>query len=491
MFLFRFIKKQFNSTTVFIFVTTLVFYLVLWTVNPENKIIAASFIVLGFIYYFRLRDLRLSLLLTFLASLVILTGKTYTIRLIPPGVFPRDRWPEGYILSLIVSPKHVLSGVMLLTLIHDWKMWKHLEVVWGDIYLIAYFALTIISAFFASKQPEVSLVFSLLSLDGLVLYLYLRVYLPRWKQILPLIVGLSAAIITFESSISFQQFLASSPIGKNVESQLGIEFFGEAVDELNLGFRPVGTFSHANGLAGVITYLLPIILTSFFATPSSYLLTVLFLGLTTLVFTLSRSAWGAFALTTGWIFIYIRPRLKLKLPQISRGKSLLIFTVMFLMFGFFGLPRLKSSIYLFSPTGGGGYVRLQQIQNALGLIWRNPLLGVGSAMSVPEGLILDPKGILATFPSPVHNFYILMAAEVGIPATLLFLFFVLFYVRRILRQLKNQNIDRFNLATTIGLLSGSVTLLIVGLFQPYDYLVFIILGLIIATYGHQTGKGAV
>lgn len=484
MFLFHFIKKQFNSTTVYIFTATLVFYILLWFINPGNKIIAASFVVLGFIYNFRLRDVRLSLLLTYLASLVVLTGKTYTIQLIPPGIFPTDRWPEGYIIRFIISMRHVLTGLIFLTLARDWKTWRHMIVSARDIFIISYFSLTLCSSFFASNNPGVSLIFTLASLDGLALYFFLRANIFRWKQFLPIIIGLLIAILTFESLVSFQQLLASSPIGKNIEAKQGIEFFGEAVDEIDLSFRPVGTFNHANMLGGIITFLLPVALTYFFINPSYWLFVVFLSGLMTLIFTLSRSAWAVYIFVSIWSIYYLRPHLKLKLPHFSQGKSLLIFIIIALIFGFFVLPRLKSSVYLFSPEGGGGYVRLQQTQGALELILRNPLLGVGATMSVPEEFSLDPKGLLASFPSPVHNLYLIKAAETGIPATLLLIFFVLSYVYQILLKLKNRHTERINLITTTGYFSGTVALLIIGFFQPYDTLVFIILGFVIATYGH-------
>ncbi|MFZ5845042.1 MAG: hypothetical protein ACOY0S_01065, partial [Patescibacteria group bacterium] len=143
----------------FSFGATLIFYLLLWLFDPENKIIAASFLGLAGLFYLRFRDLRLSILLSYIASLIVNTGKTYIFQLIPPGIFlppgifPPDQWPEGYLVRLVIAPKHVLAGLLSLIMLRDFHLWKRVRLSLNDIFFSGYFMLTLASAIFASPRP--------------------------------------------------------------------------------------------------------------------------------------------------------------------------------------------------------------------------------------------------------------------------------------------------------------------------------------------------
>src|SRR3989337_3051308 len=103
----------------YIFGATLIFYSTLWIVNPGNYFVAAGFLILIVIYYYRTVDFRISLLLAYLASLIISTGERYSIELIPPGVFPKEIFPEGDIAFFIVSAKQILASMIFLVWLRD------------------------------------------------------------------------------------------------------------------------------------------------------------------------------------------------------------------------------------------------------------------------------------------------------------------------------------------------------------------------------------
>lgn len=465
------------SPQVVVFISVLLFYLTIWIVNPENKIIAAAFMLLILIFYSKLRDFRLSVLLTYLAGMFIFTGKTYVVQLVPPGIFPLDRWPLGFIVALTLSVRHIIAFFMLVILIKDIGSWKKIILNQGDKSILLYYLLLVISSVFASKQWLISFAYVLLMLDGLILYLYLKVYGNTWKNLILLVTSLLTALMIFESIISYQQFLAGSPVGKNIESQQGIEFFGEAVDELPFRFRPVGTFGHANELGSAFAFLLPIYLALYLKTSKTNYLMPMVAGVLVLVLTLSRASWFGFALAVAIVVYRLRKSHDFRWPRLPQKYSVFLLTGAIILTLLFIFPRLDRSFYTFSQTGGGGHIRYQQIVNSLTLIKLHPFLGTGAIMSVPEGLNYDTSGVLLNFPSPVHNIYLLMAAEYGIPAALLFLLFVIFYIRQDLKKIKRLNKEGVVFPNALGLLAGTVAMLVISFFHPFLNHLLVILGL--------------
>src|SRR3989344_2908270 len=188
----------------YIFISTLAFYSLLWVFNPGNKIILASFIILNLIYYWRLKNLQISLILTCLASSVVLTGKRYLIELIPPGVFPKEVFPHGYILFFVITPKIILAFLISLIFIRDLIKGKFKDLVISrfDILVLVYFLWILISDIYGSIRPEVSILFTLSELSILVLYVAVRVYKYKKKELLTIIIALFAALTVFQSCVS-------------------------------------------------------------------------------------------------------------------------------------------------------------------------------------------------------------------------------------------------------------------------------------------------
>ena len=251
-----FFRSNFINTVIkaknetYVFWTTLVFYFTLWFINPGNKIIVASFVFLILIYYYKIKDIRISLLLAYLASLIVFTGKRYLIELVAPGFFPEDVFPQGHVLFFIISPKHILIFFILLLLIKDFIKGKFKKFVINrvDVLVFLYFVWIVISDILGSIRPEISLLFSVSGLHIFILYTALRVYRKSRVGFLAMAIALFASLIVFESLISLQQFMGRSPVFKNIEAQVDIDYFGHVADEPQFRYRPSGTFNHANEL---------------------------------------------------------------------------------------------------------------------------------------------------------------------------------------------------------------------------------------------------
>jgi len=460
-----------TKTSSYIFLTTFVFFLALWYLNPSNYIVAASFFVLIFIYDYKIRDIRLSLLLALLASTIVLTGKSYPIQLIPKGVLPLEIYPFGYFARFTITSTQMLSAIAVLVIIRDFANGKikNFKLKSYELILVFYFLWTVISDYIGSGVPSFSLLFSLAGLTTLIMYFYIRLYVVRKKEFIKIFIYLLSALLMFESFISFQQFFAKSPIGKVLESQQGIEYFGRTVDEILFTFRPSGTFGHANALGIWLSSYL-VILTVFFLIRPNYLFTTTILaGTAAIILTLSRSSWiGLFIGVVTVLFVLEKIRKRRVSEKINRYLPWFIFLAIPL-FIFIILPRVEKSAFTFSQ--GGGYFREVQTKKALELIYKNPVFGVGSERSVPEGLkLVSPKDPNFSILADVHNWFLRLIVEHGIPALLLFLTLIYLYFKNLLTKTK------FSLEG-LGLAAGILATLTAGLFQPYINFQLIILAL--------------
>ena len=464
----------------FVCIVVLIFYFLLWYINPGNKIIAFAFSILFLILYFRIKDFRVSILITYVSSMIIFTGKTYHIQLIPAGIYSEEIYPSGYVVPFIISPKLIIAFLMLVILLRDlihskFRITKFRSL---DLILIFFFIWTIISDIFGSKKPEISILFSLTSIESLILYLYFRTYIQKYPKIPQFIFWIFVSMIIFESAISLQQYVLNSPIFKNIEHQVDIVYFGRAADELMFKFRPLGTFPHANILAAWFSYLLSILLVCLYKNSSYFLKTIFIMGLTVLIITISRSSWLGILISI-MLILYIGEKVKkIRFPNIIKMQKLGFLALGFFLLIFFVLPRAEKSLYSFVEGEGGGFLRLSQIQDTIALIKQYPVLGVGSAMSVQEGLSINPRGIYSLAPITIHNWYLLVAAEHGLPALILFSIFVIISIKKLAIAVLGSRMLTFNEYIMLGAFGGIMAILVIGFFQN-----FLVLNLVLMTSG--------
>lgn len=461
------IRRLHAHSAFYTFTCSLLFFFFLWYINPNNKIVALSFLFFFLLLQQKLRNLRLSILLSYLASLFIFTGKTYMIEVVPPGVFPIKILPIGYVIFIIVSIKHVVAAVMLLILFLDFlrTRFSYIRPLAADGFLIIFYAWIVISDLFVSRRPDISLTLSFLSLHVPIAYLYIRAYIGTWKNFSAVIFALIIATVLFQSLVSFQQLHISSPVGKTVEFMPDIAEFGQAADELSNRFRPLGTFPHANNMAAAASFLLPILISALYIKTSYVLLISILFTIFLIVTSLSRGGWVASGITIPIQIAILTKHLRAMQPRIPRNIAIICGLLFVYLFVFFILPRIEKSLYVFE-AGGGAYLREEQIKSAIAIVARYPLLGSGTLMSVLEGASLEPMGIFKFYPVFVHNAYLLIAAEHGIPALLFFLCFVISLALPILRGITNRKKRATNIVT-MGAIFGIASLLIIGLFQAF------------------------
>lgn len=453
---------------IYVFFASFLFYIALWILNPSNKMIVISFMVFYIIIYLKLKNFRVSLLLTFLVSSIIFTGKTYSIQLIPPGIFPEKLYPDGHILPFIFSVRHIVTAFLAFILIKDLaKAPKKFKLSLPDKLISLYFLWIIFTDLYASKQPKISLLYSLTSLETLVMYFYIRFIVRHYESLKKLIFWILISMALFQSIFSLQQFIYSAPTNNNLEYRVGIQYFGSAPDELSFRFRPMGTFAHANILAAWLTFYASIIFVFFYGKFNNFILGLYFVILTILILTLSRGAWLGYSASL-FFTMYIAEKVKKKEVSKTFQKFLLRYLILGVFIGLlFVLPRLTASLNTFLEGEGGLFLRTAQLTEVVDIIKRNFILGVGSEMSIRAAIEINPNGIYSQAPLTVHNWYFLVMAEHGIPSLVIFLTILTIFLKKQLTDILKNRLVNHEDYLRIGYLGGTLSILIIGLFQPF------------------------
>jgi len=193
------------------------------------------------------------------------------------------------------------------------------------------------------------------------------------------------------------------------------------------------------------------------------LLPILLLTVTADLLTLSRGAWlamGAGILVT--LFLCLGRVWGNKALALMFATTVLAF---FLITSLVFVEPLKRR--LFQEDYGSAQSRMPMSLVALNVIQHHPWLGVGLTnyvFAAPEYDITS-EAISYEFPRPVHNEFLLIAAELGIPALLLFITIILAITRQLWRLSQYQG-DEMIPFLAIGLLGTYVGW---AIFRQTDY----------------------
>lgn len=238
--------------------------------------------------------------------------------------------------------------------------------------------------------------------------------------------------------------------------------FGSVIDLGGAGqaFRPPGTFNHPNALAHFLVVLLPPLLALVMlgggrlaARTRGVALAALVGGFAILLITLSRGGWAAFTVAAlGVVAVYWRRGI-VSDRQLGRGLlGVLAGGVLLLI----AEPNLL--LRLTAPDGRSLESRTLLADMAWTIIQANPWLGVGygdynrAAFSYidPAWGAVSADYQFSLHQLVVHNHFLLIAAEIGIPATLFFGYLLWRFVRMPRPLSRWQDPARFALATGLA-----------------------------------------
>ncbi len=190
------------------------------------------------------------------------------------------------------------------------------------------------------------------------------------------------------------------------------------------------------------------------ALPRILLLAAVLAGTMLLVFTFSRGGWIGFA---GGLLVFALLHWRIAANRsraVFRGLIVLaVISIVLWALRDFILLRFTGEDY------GSAQSRIPMMQIALGMIRKFPWLGVGLNNYTLSMAPFDPTGLTLEFFHPVHNVYLQLAAEIGLPGLAAFLAFTLGLYARTFFSLSASGPDRPK-QLMIGCISGVTGLLI-------------------------------
>jgi putative inorganic carbon (HCO3(-)) transporter len=241
---------------------------------------------------------------------------------------------------------------------------------------------------------------------------------------------------------------------------LGLAFLGEKQGSLwSKGHRITGTMAFPNQYGAYLIELIPLAASLFVFSKKSkskfWYLTAAVLGIFGLLFSLSRSSWVGLLLgiVVMWLVVGVRQKLNARLVG---GLLAVVISISLIIYFFWDTIAYRVE------SGEGAESRILMIKIAIPIILSHPLFGVGLA-----NYAYYSYGLFR-FWSPVHNEYLRIAAETGIPGLFFFMGFLVLIFREIFRNLKSG--DTYIRAVSAGVLGGYTSFLFSILLGPeYQY----------------------
>lgn len=287
-----------------------------------------------------------------------------------------------------------------------------------------------------------------------------------------MVVAMFMASLIIQSFVGIIQYFSGGLVG--IEA-LGLS--QEALVRQAIGLqvfsRVGGTFGHPNILAKYLGLWLPVSVALLFVPLrvryKILLLTVFLLGICTEFLTFSRGGWISATLGIGITLAWCLAR------KMKHG-----FTATFLVVtAFFALIVMLTALVepiqrrLFEEDYGAARARKPLMVVAFNVISHHPWMGVGLGNYAAASVGYDNSrdGITKKFPHPVHNAFLLIAAELGLPALALFLVIIAIVLSH-LSRLGRAHDQPIIAAMAIGLFAGLIGLL-VHLQIEWEYLLLI------------------
>jgi O-antigen ligase len=221
--------------------------------------------------------------------------------------------------------------------------------------------------------------------------------------------------------------------------------------------RACGTTGYCNALAGYLELLLPVFISFYFFYPLEKklrrgLLVVLVLGAAALLVTYSRG--GFLGMILGVVALLLLasrhfPKLSKHAFKISAvvGVQLVVLLALF-------SEKLTMRMQFFMQQSMEDDVRVALIRDALEMIKHHPLFGIG-LNNFPEAFTrYEITGMKFDINYPVHNTWLLIAAEQGLFGLVAFLIFMYFIFRDASKGMRERS--SFHSAAAVGLAAGLV-----------------------------------
>ena len=237
-----------------------------------------------------------------------------------------------------------------------------------------------------------------------------------------------------------------------------IEPMFRAGEDINAGIRASGTVGPMNAQAQYFEFLLPVAfllwLTATTFRSSSFSLVTFTFGLLGLIVTFSRGGLAGIVIGLGVVLMLS------KWFKIISNRKFLIFFFITLTLCVVMAPMFYG-YFMARPEAAS--VRLHLSKVGLEMVRAHPILGVGLNNHVVLKPEYDPRKY--AFPMPVHNHYLIIASETGVPGLAFFLGFMGLTCLYALKAARGKNLYLASVA--VGILGALVA---IALHILVDYL---------------------
>ena len=273
-------------------------------------------------------------------------------------------------------------------------------------------------------DPILSLFQLALIIKMYLFMIYMAYYIAHTRDVRFVIICLLFGLF-LESSIAILQGI--------FKSSFNIPAFGTRADnyEVMLGekaiYRVGGTVGGANPLSAYLNYFIPIpLVLLFIKTKSRFKLIfaiIFFLALIAQFMTYSRAGW--IGLVVGLVMIILLNMRRLTVWKKIIINIVFIFILSFLVFQILFTDNEIKNRFI-EDDRGSAYVRIPLMKVAVSIIASNPILGIGlnNYTEVDQEYDPTPEKISILWPAPVHNIYLKIGAEMGIPGLICFIWFI-------------------------------------------------------------------
>jgi len=309
-------------------------------------------------------------------------------------------------------PSSILLAIWLIDVVHCKK-----RIRLGLAGIPALFFLGWISiSIFYSPRPDLSIAMLFRIIFFFLVYLYIVNNLTD-NKILHFAVDMLLIGFLFQSMLAIIQYCFHLPFSIG---QGSIHFYGGIINPLEIGkvYRVEGTLGQPNTFGLYIAIMLSLAFSSFLSRgfkKGKLAFICLCFGLIALVITFSRGSWIASLVGFISCFFLLKRRKLIKLRLLSAAITIIPLIILI----FIGLGK---SLYLriFASPEGTSIDRIALMQVAGEMIKARPIHGVGLNNFVAVMSKYDKTGISRYFPMPVHNYFMLLAAESGLVGLSLF-----------------------------------------------------------------------
>lgn len=376
-------------------------------------------------------------------------GINYNMFFDPPDYF---RPVNGIVFSGYDTIAALLLGIVLYhRLFHNQKIRipRKYGILWGA--CIPFVIIGIISCRY-TNAVKIGILFEFLKCGLIFIVVYNVIHSKH---------DLEYALMGIMGSIISQAVLGL--MQKITGSSLGLEFLGQSSGTYfamkagsGIVNRIAGTMGHSNKLASYLGLVLPIAAALFFVPTSRFkkrcfILPALCLGGVVELFTYSRGGWFGLCIG-GSLTVYICLVSKTRRSVISF--IILIFTMVMVSTTVI-LTSKQARMRLFETDYGSGEIRKPLMQVACAIVAAHPVsgAGLGNYTAVFHSYDHTRNAVTYSFPKPVHNEYLLIAAELGIIVLIGFLILFGTLGRSLIRTIKyvDHTVVHFS---AIGLIGG-------------------------------------